>query len=466
MRDPMPASKEMARRSSVVCLLCFVVVTASCDGDPPKIPAGSDGGVSVNDTSFDSVIADSADAGAAEDGNDAGTDGADSTSDNTDGGDGGDGAADAVLSAPGPVWLPLGVTAIDASGHSLPLSVTVASNDRFLAIRVRPAQPDPSAPWCFAIEDVVLPDGSVWIQPLSSKLGAGSQSNGSQRALPQHGYGVFVLPNDGVSALPDGVIHFRVVLRDCRYDIPVTRVDGGANQGGLYAKLAKSVVVEFAHEAAFAANAQPRLEIRIAISALSGINVDTLATNDGWTKAIAAAQAIFASAGVTLTIGRVAAFEAPSILTYGPGMRTELDAAYDSALTALTDNTAERSLRFVPVMIVRCLLRDTPIGGLQTYAGQTTRLPGGAPFGASASGVFISTLDCTQPSLALSGSKLGFILAHELGHHLGLLHTNTPLGEQRSESGVTDVMQSTSSAIAFTAKQAAAMRRHFDVTVQ
>ena len=103
---------------------------------------------------------------------------------------------------------------------------------------------------------------------------------------------------------------------------------------------------------------------------------------------------------------------------------------------------------------------------MQTFAGQTTRLPGGAPFGSSASGVFISTLDCTQPSLARSGSKLGFVFAHELGHHLGLLHTNTSLGEQRSEPDVIDVMQSTPTAATFTAKQAAAMRRHFDVTVQ
>ena len=376
---------------------------------------------------------------------------------------------DAAASAPtpaGPSWQPVGSAEIDASGHSLPLQVTVSSADRFVALRIRPAEPDPSAPWCFGLDEVKLPDGTVWLGPLDGGGGASNEPFGSQRALPQHGYGIFVLPNDGVSALPNGPLSFRVVLRDCRYDVPATRTSGGA-QPGSFAALPTAVLVEVARESAITADAAMRLELRLAIGASSGFPTAALPDNPDWNAALLRLRALFATAGVTIEIGRTAVVDLPQVISYGPGKRQMLDAAWDKAMNALTDDLSERALRFVPVVLVGCLVRDAPVaGGPQEYAGQTARIPGGAPFGTSANGVFLARSACISGGAPLAGEEWGAVLAHELGHHLGLLHTTTPLSAQRSREGFVDIMGTSGSLLSaqgFSAAQRAALRRHVDV---
>ncbi|MCB9738551.1 MAG: hypothetical protein H6747_04725 [Deltaproteobacteria bacterium] len=384
-------------------------------------------------------------------------------SDSVSGGDSdGGGGLDAF---PGPEWQSLGAVAIDGGGHSLPLAVTVSAADRLLALRIRPTEAEPAAPWCFGIDDVRLPDGSVWLQPQNGGLGASTQPFGSQRALPQHGYGVFVLPNDGVSALPDGPVTFRVVLRDCRYDLPTKRVPG-ADFRGRYGALPKAVQVEYAREPAVADDAPMQLRLRVAVGSGSGYPSD-LAADPDWQAALARAQQLFATAGVALQVERIVSVTLQKELHYGPGQRTAIDAAWEAAMAKLVDDPSERSRRFVPVVLVGCLVRDAPLAtGPQSFAGQTTRIPGGAPFGSSASGVFLAYQSCTGGGSPLVGEAMGSVLAHELGHHLGLLHSSTSLGAHRAREGYADIMRATADlagSAGFTKAQRAALRRHFDV---
>ncbi len=366
---------------------------------------------------------------------------------------------------PGPKWVKLGDVPLDKNGRSLPVSVTTTSSDRYLAVRVRPAVAAPGAPWCFGIDSVVLPDGTAWLDKLADGIGASSHPFGSQRALPQHGYGVFVLPNDGVSELPNGKVRFQVVLRDCRFDLPTKRV-AGANRRGRYASLPKSVVVEAAREPALNNDAKLRLVIRVAVADTSG-HPAQLGADSSWQAAMTRARALFSTAKIDLVVGRIASFKAPKSVNYGPGQRTQLDAVYNDAMSALTDGEADRAARFVPAILVRCLLRNDPLTAKPiSFAGQTARIPGGAPFGPSASGVFIAREHCSGAASPLVGEKLGAMLAHELGHHLGLHHTDDTLGSHRASKGYADVMNITagpSKAKGFTSKQRVALRRHFAV---
>lgn len=460
------ASRALSQRDVLIVALVALATGAwaACAGEPA---AKSDVGAALADGAGSDANVDA----------DGSPDAADAAPDdrrgdaNAQDGAGFDAAADtATLPATqaGPTWVLLGSPAIDSSGHSLPVAVTVSTADRFLAIRVRPEQPNPNAGWCYGIDDIRLPDGQPWLEPLTGGLGASTVPFGSQRALPQHGYGVFVLPNDGVSDLPEGLLTFRVVLRDCRFDLPAKRVPDGRGRGR-YAGLPKTVWVEVAREPAFDAKAPAQLELRIAVAKGSGFPEQGLQDDPGWKAAWARAQARFETAGVALQLGRVAVIQAPANLEYGPGKTAVLDAVFDAALTALTDAPSERSLRFVPIVLVACLVRDAPLAqGPQAYSGQAPRIPGGAPFGPSAGGVFVARSNCLHSQAPLDGAALGDVLAHELGHSLGLLHSDTALGGHRAEAGAQDIMSAGSSlagAGGFSPKQRVALRRHFSVSL-
>ena len=358
-----------------------------------------------------------------------------------------------------PVWIPLGVTALNSEGRSGPMAAPVKPTDRFLAIRVRPATPAPDAPWCYGVDHVISSDGQTWIGPLTGGAGAGQRAHGAHRAVPQHGYGVFVLPNDGQSDLPDGNVSFQVVLRDCTYDLPTRRVSGW-NQRGRFENLPQVVTVEYATEAAPPAAATGSLELRVAVGRDEEGDLVTSPTR--LKAALAEAAEIFADAGVTLITERSAAIDASTTLSVGPGQRQQVDALYERATEALDD---AESARYVPVMVVKCVEYLPPVGA-KTLLGYTPRIPGGAPFGRSASGVVLATHDCTKEPELIEVKTWGRLMAHELGHHLGLFHSDQALSRGEGKGVTPDLMRSDgafSPGGRFISKHRRILRRHFDI---
>jgi hypothetical protein len=256
-------------------------------------------------------------------------------------------------------------------------------------------------------------------------------------------------------------------MRDCALGIRATE--------SLGVDLPGEVRVAIADAPAVLSEAQGTLRVRIAIAPGGGLDGAELAESPTWAAAWQTAVAAFGGAGVRLELERSYALAgtSASTLRYGPAGRDAMDALGAEAIAALSDGPADT--RFVPVVLVPCLEWVDPVSGsARPAAGQTTGIPGMVVPGATASGVFLATGACPDalgepsPPPWSDGPHLGVILAHELGHYLGLYHSDMPSGRHRALGAAWGLMVSTVLALSpdeatLTAAQVDVVRRHPDV---
>lgn len=369
-------------------------------------------------------------------------------------------AADVPLQV---AWSAVGVFPVDEFGASALVEVPFASGLRFLAFRITAPDGQLAGDECFRLEPVETASGAVWVQEPSQQQSMSPVCTAcTQKVFSGHGYGLFVFPNDGNPLAGPDTIRFRVQMRDCRYGVIAT--------GSLHPDLPASVRVEVSSEGSLSESpSMPTLGVRVAVFPSAEVDPAT------WSEAIATMTGLFAAAGIQVEMEGPSTVASPlEKLVFGAGVTDQLDAAFAEAMVVLSAGLSDT--RFLPVMLVPCLERYDPVTqGNEPVAGTSPRIPGGSPVAGAASGVFVATGSClgagglSEPHIWTTGPQLGLLLAHEMGHYLGLYHSDTAQSNHRVPAGQNSIMNSRvllvdPAAASFSPAQQDVLLRHPDVT--
>lgn len=353
-------------------------------------------------------------------------------------------------------WRTVGRVAVRDFGQVDAIEFPFSAGQRYIAVRGVPidATPAPQRA-CHRVAEAALGSGPALLPDKAEPLGPHHQ-----RLAPGPGAGVFVLSTTEAPLAEADTVRLRLALEDCALGIPASR----ARFSGMPTAL--RIDIASAPEPT-TVPADLTLPIRIVRATDTGL--DSLADDPGLSRALAEATERFADIGITLRVDADVQRTLASTIHYAPDMLgfDEPTTQIRSALQRGPDDT-----RFVPVAIVRCLEFDDPTSPLRARpAGQTTRVPGSFADPATPSLVTIATGDCGGTTPPLDPQRLGVVLAHELGHYLGLHHSDH-LGAHLPADGTQRLMDSAIATAAidpadawFSPAQATVLRRHPDLVV-
>lgn len=362
-------------------------------------------------------------------------------------------------------WQEVGTFAVDAYAKTDEIAVSIPASVRFIALRVHAAPLPHAGSVCFQLDKVQDETGRVWVENSRRTRDWGPACRHcSQRVSSGRGYGFFVFPNDGRPLVQPKTLRLRVVLRDCKSGMAADNVTNP--------DLPQSVRLQLATGPAVAADARGVLQMRVAVTPGSGFSADSLASDPRWQHALTFLRSRLHPGGVDLQIGKVSALpqliggtNADSPLRID-GLDEAMDPIFAAALERLADGDQTR--RFLPLILTRCVARQTDTSALIAMAGLAPRVPGGAPLAGVAGGVFLTGGACAEGANSPTDDALAYVLAHEIGHYLGLHHSDGVYSSHRQGGSPADLMATTPGPqapadAAFTAAQLAVVRRHPDV---
>jgi hypothetical protein len=364
-------------------------------------------------------------------------------------------------SVPAPIpWEKLGELTIDEQGQSTSLTVPVLAGQRYLAVRTVPLDgtDEDNALVCHDLLEARLGDGTSLIPEDGEEL-----LDEHQRGYPGPSAGVFVLSSALAPLSGPEEIHLRIAFRDCALGVAASRLR--------FPDMAMRVRVDVAQEAVPDASSSARLAVRMLVADDSGWGSvgDDPALAQLWATTVER----FADVGVTLALEAEGSIPAVGELRY-QGDMLALRTLHEQALACLRSDADDE--RFVPVVLVPCLRFEDPIQmTLSVHLGQTPHIPGAFDETTTPSLVVLAAGACNDgepPMPSETPERHGLILAHELGHYLGLHHVDQPLGEHLVGEADEQLMNS---AIAldgdpatawFSAAQTEVLLRHPDVVFE
>lgn len=280
---------------------------------------------------------------------------------------------------------------------------------------------------CYQIDSVTDSDGGTWVPPAAGQIDWGPHClSCAQRVSVGHGYGLFVFSNNGDPLPQASSVTLRVTLRDCATRLPLSDLSSAVAPA--------SVRVEsFRTPELPSPEAAGRLSLFLAFAEGTQFSSEDVEASPLLQEALAAAGTALAPAGIGLDVAGTADFDAGvERVVYSDADRGPLDELYLRADEAR--RAAGHGADSVLVVFAPCLVEEDVLHGVPARPdGMVPRLPGGFSTGGHADGVFLRAAGC-DPGAGTDywpgGGLLGKVMAHEIGHHLGLYHTVEASGEE------------------------------------
>lgn len=348
---------------------------------------------------------------------------------------------------------------LEADGRTALLTFDLGGLERpVFALRTYAADSSTSARLCFQLEEVSA-DELSWVPKATSADYGDYCTNCGQRVAVGNGYGLFTLPSGSEGPARIQTIALRVALRDCLTLTPLSRD----------APRPRSLVVESV--AYSAPSPQQTIELPLLIVEATPHTFTEGAQLD---RAFAIVQQLWRPAGIELVL------RGPLVLPRPPAP-VKYDALDRAALVALTHDIealAQKSYvePWVPwLALTPCLVRNDLLTGVpQQLVATTTHVPGGFGVDDEPDGIFVAGERCgglSDGARYLDSETLASVMAHELGHFLGLFHVAELDGRQDTlsdtEPSAANMMLARPSpeATKLTESQVVIARRHLALAV-
>jgi hypothetical protein len=340
-------------------------------------------------------------------------------------GDADSSAHDATMHEPALAWVQREV-ALEPDGRTAPLTFDLTGLERpVFALRTYAADAEASRALCFQLEDVRTDNETLWVPPASSADYGDYCTRCEQPVAVGSGYGLFVLPSAAALPTSFGSVTLRVALRDC---LTLTPLSPATTRP-------RTLLVESASLAT-----PPRARTVTLPVAIVAATPHAFAAGARLDQAFVHVQEIWRAAGIELVLR--GPFELPrpaAPVVYSASDRSAL-AALQREANVLTQQAGVEAAAAV-IVITPCLVReDTLSQSLTQPLATTAHLPGGFGVHAEPDGIFVAGELCgglTPGARYLESESLAALMAHELGHYLGLFHV-------READGREDVLADTS----------------------
>ncbi|MFL5355061.1 hypothetical protein [Archangium sp.] len=351
-------------------------------------------------------------------------------------------------------WTTVGEVPLDDQGVGGWVDVPLGTGTRGVALRVTDASGKAA---CVQLQEVKDSEGGAWVTPPASLEDYGPYCRGCpERVSVGVGAGLYVLPSgERTAPLPSG-LQVRAAARECATFLP-TRP--GEHPERLRLEALSLPEVDETREGV--------VLLEVAITSGSVFHEDEAPLPADLVAALDEVNTWLRPGRLSVRAVRVRRVDVEDPLDFQRGDYTALERLF-STLHACDEGGLAPDDGQVPLVLAGCLRLTDPVQNKTSEPeGFVPGIPAGLAAPGRAHGVFIRGRGCrdSSPHISWPTGYLGRLIAHELGHYLGLYHAVEEDGtaDLLDDTGADNLMHyrpSSVTAPAFSASQLRIMRRH------